>query len=150
MQNYKKQPTYANAKTWETMFLRILRQVLQILQIRSPIKSPPIHLFGIVTHPCRYRLPHALFESRPERTIAFKTAFQSQLKSGKRASGGNSLTVKTDEMTNAQVVYIGIISCILLSEVLTEVTMIGADGSAKIVSSYVMTQIKLWGLAVLL
>ena len=95
-------------------------------------------------------MPHTLFESCPERTVAFKTAFQSQLKSGKRASGGNSLTIKTDEMTDAQVVYIGIVICVLLREVLTEVTMIGTDGSAKIVSSYVMSQIKLWHLAVLL
>ena len=86
-------------------------------------------LFNI-THPLHDRLAHTLLESCSKSAIAPETALLSQLLSGEGTIGGDSLTIESDKVLDAQAVDIGIVSRVMLREVLAEVSTIGADGLA--------------------
>ena len=89
-------------------------------------------LFNI-THPLHDRLAHTLLEGYCKSAIAPETALLSQLLSGEGTIGGDSLTIESDKVLDAQAVDIGIVSRVMLREVLAEVSTIGADGPAEIV-----------------
>ena len=106
-------------------------------------------LLRCVTHPRRDRLAHALLEGYSKSAIASETALLGQLLSGEGTIGGDSITIESDKVLDAQAVDIGIVSRVMLREVLAEVSMIGADGPAEIVEFEVVLQIELCGLAIL-
>ena len=102
-----------------------------------------------VSHPHHDRLTHTLLESCSKSAIAPETALLSQLLSGEGTISGDSLTIESDKVLDAQAVDIGIVGSVMLREVLAEVSAIGADGPAEIVEFEVVLQIELCGLAIL-
>jgi hypothetical protein len=64
-------------------------------------------------------LTHSQLEDVPESTVTPVTAFACQLLGSEGTVGSNSLTIETDEMIDAQIVYIGIVSDAL--EILAEI-----------------------------
>ena len=59
-------------------------------------------------------------------------ALQRQLLSSEEVLISNSLAIESDEMINAQIVDIGILSYILIGEIQTEVCAVGANCFGKL------------------
>ena len=79
-------------------------------------------------HPGCYGLPHALFEGETESTVTPVSTVIGQLLGGEGASRSNSLAIEIDEMIDAQVVNIGIVSDALLDEIVGKISAISTNG----------------------
>ena len=68
---------------------------------------------GLVAHPSCHRLPHALLEGQTEGAVTAVATFTSKLLGGKVATGSGGLVIEADEVLNAQIVDISIVSHVL-------------------------------------
>lgn len=89
-------------------------------------------LVSFAIHPCGHSLSHALFESGAEGTVAPEAALMSQLLGGESALVSDGFTVKIHEVIDTQAVDISVIGQALLSEILTEVVVVSANGLRKL------------------
>ena len=103
-------------------------------------------LLGSIAHPGSGSLPHLLLEGFSESGVISETTLLRQLLDSKGALGSDCFTVETDEVLDAQAVYVGIISRILPLEVQAEVTAIGADSLAEVADFNIVPQIELCSL----
>jgi len=85
-----------------------------------------------IAHPDCDGLAHALFEGEAEGAVASIAAFVSQLLSSERAQVSYSLAIEANEMIDAQIVDVGIISSTLTGEILTEIETVGTNGLGKL------------------
>ena len=76
--------------------------------------------------------------------------FACQLPGSEGTAFGNSLTIESLEMMDAQVVDIGIISDALSGEILAEIEAVGTNGFSKLCDAQVVLQIELCVYAMLL
>ena len=106
-------------------------------------------LFNI-THPLHDRLAHTLLEGYCKSAIAPETALLSQLLSGEGTIGGDSITIESDKVLDAQAVDIGIVGRVMLREVLAEIITVGSDGLAELTERNVLSQVELSSLAIVL
>ena len=70
---------------------------------KSPVSS-------VILLPLRHALAHALLEGEGEGVVVAVATLAGQLLNGEEMLGSDGLAVKVDEMTDAQVVDVGIIS----------------------------------------
>ena len=94
-------------------------------------------------HPGRYGLAHALLEGEAEGAVAAVAAVDGQLLGREGALGGDSLVIEADEMTDAQIVDIGIVGGILMGEILAEIGAVGTDGLGKLGDGEFVPQVEL-------
>lgn len=99
-------------------------------------------LFGRITHPGCYSLPHPVFESIAESTIAIVAAVVSQLPGGERMPGSYSLTIETDKMVDAQIVNISIVTDALTGEIVGKISAIGSNSIGQLKKVQVVLQIE--------
>lgn len=107
-------------------------------------------LLRCVTHPRRDRLAHALLEGYGKSAITPETALLGQLLSGEGTIGGDSITIESDKVLDAQAVDIGIVGRVMLREVLAEIITVGSDGLAELTERNVLSQVELSSLAIVL
>ena len=94
-------------------------------------------------HPGGHILTHALLEGEREGTVATIATVVSQLLSGKRPLASDSLAIESDEMIDAQIVDIGIVSRALRREILTKIKTVGTNNLGKLEKGEVVLQIEL-------
>ena len=107
------------------------------------------YLLSCTTHPGGYRLAYALLEGKAEGAVAAVTAFVGQLLGDDGLSGSGKRLVAADEMVDAQIIDIGIVSDALTGEILAEIVTVGANGLSQLLQGQVMLQVELRGDAVL-
>ena len=91
-----------------------------------------------VTHPlCRVH-SHCLFKSSTECIVIAETTLKGQLLGGEGTFGSDSFTIETDEMIDAQIIDIGIISRALTGEISAEIGTVGTNSFGKLEKSKVV------------
>ena len=73
-----------------------------------------------------------------------------QLLGGDGAMSGNGLTIETDEMGDAEMVYISIVGDAMTGEILAEVCAVGANRLGKLEEGQVVLQVEPGVYAILL
>ena len=91
-----------------------------------------------VTHPFRRVHTHRLLKGSTECIVIAETALLGQLLGSKGMLGSYSLVIETDEMFDAQIVDIGIISRTLTGEILAEIGTVGTNSLGKLEKGEVM------------
>ena len=94
-------------------------------------------------HPRCDALPHALHESTAEGAVAAETAFLGKLLGTDGLLGSNNFLVAADEMVDAQIVDITVVSDALTREILAEIEAVRTDGLSQLLQREVVLQIKL-------
>ena len=94
-------------------------------------------------HPCRHALACALLEGQAEGAVAAVATFAGQLLGDNRLSSCGDLLIAADEMVDAQIVDIRIVSDALTREILAEIGAIGANGLGQLLQGEVVLQVKL-------
>jgi hypothetical protein len=94
-------------------------------------------------HPGCHRLSRFAFEGTAKGIVVAEATFLRQLMSSKRAMIINSLTIEVHEMTDAQVVDIGIVGHALSTEILAEIKAVCANGFGKLGKAQVVLQVEL-------
>ena len=100
-------------------------------------------------HPGGDALVHALFEGGTEGAVAVVAALLGQLLGDDGLMCGGKLTVAGYEMTDAKVVDVCIVACILTGEILAEIVVVHADGYRELRQGQVWLQVELCVLAVI-
>ena len=101
-----------------------------------------LRVLGHVVHPRSHVLPHTLLEGEPEGAVTPVSAFACQLLGGEGTAFGNSLTIKSDEIIDAQIVDIGIVGDAQGREILAEIETVGSDSFGKLGNVQVVLQVK--------
>ena len=96
------------------------------------------NLLFCVTHPSRHGLSHALLEGETESAVTLVAAVMSQLLCGEGAIGSDSLTIKTDEMFDAQIVDINIVTHTLTGEIMGEIETVNTNSLGQLRNSQVV------------
>ena len=112
-------------------------------------KHRKLLFIACIAHPCCHILAHALLESEAEGAVAMVAAFAGQLLDGECLPGGRDLLISADEVVNAQIVDIGIVSDALTCEIVAEIGTVGANRMSQLLKSQVVLQVKLCIYAVL-
>ena len=81
----------------------------------------------LVFHPGRDRLAHHMLEEISEGAVASVAAFVSQLFGCDGAPVSDSLAIKTDEMIDAQLVNVGIVSDAPTGEIPAEISAVSTN-----------------------
>ena len=100
--------------------------------------------------PLRHALAHALLEGEGEGVVAMIATLAGQLLDGEETLSSDGLAVETDEMTDAQVVDVGVVIGILAHEIKAEIGAVGAKGMGQLRDVQVVLQVELRVHAVLL
>ena len=100
-----------------------------------------LRVWGHLVHPLPDALAHPLLEGEPEGAVAVVAAFACQLLGCEGTVFGNSLTIETRDMINAQVVDIGIVGDALGGEILAEIETVGPDSFGKLGNVQVVLQV---------
>ena len=100
--------------------------------------------------PLRHALAHALLKGEGKGVVAMIAALAGQLLNGEEMLGSDGLAVETDEMTDAQVVDVGIISDALHGKVFAEIGTVCANNLGQLRDVQVVLQVELRVHAVLL
>ena len=95
-----------------------------------------------IVHPSGYALPYALLEGEAESAVAAVAAFAGQLLGNDRLSGSGGLLIEADEVVDAQIVNIGIVSDALTGEILAEIGTVGANRLSQLLKGQVVLQVK--------
>ena len=95
------------------------------------------------THPGCNRLTHALLEGKAEGAVAPIAAVAGELLGNDGLLGCDSLAIEVDEVVDAEVVDISIVSDALTGEILTEIVAVGAHSLRQLQKRQVMLQIKI-------
>ena len=90
-----------------------------------------------------HSLSHALLEGVAKGAVTAEAALVGQLLGCEGALRTGSLAIETDEMVNAQIVDIGIVSHALTGEILAEVESVGTNNLGQLGKGQVMLQVKL-------
>ena len=117
-------------------FFHILKQIFQILKVavkRKQTKARFLYaereqtriikcksrprLLGCFAHPGRHGLTHAMLERETKSAVTLEAAVVSQLPGGEGMPCSYSLMIETDEMIDAQVVDISIVTDALTGEI---------------------------------
>ena len=106
-------PAYAGFDDFEIIF--------------ADFESRPADLFGRFAHPGRYRLSHALLESKAKGAVASVTAVAGQLLGNDGLLGSDSFTIETHEVVDTEVVNISIVSRTITGEILAEIGAVGTN-----------------------
>ena len=83
-------------------------------------------------HPGGDGLARALLEGQAESAVAAVTAFVGQLLDGEGQLGTGYLLVTADEIVDAQIINIGIVSDALTGEIMAEIAAVGAKGLSQL------------------
>ena len=89
-------------------------------------------LFGRFAYPGSYALARALLEGQAEGAVAAITTFAGQLLDGEGQLGTGYLLVAADEVVDAQIINIGIVSDALTGEIMAEIAAVGAKGLSQL------------------
>ena len=92
---------------------------------------------------------HDLLEGTVERAVAAEATFKGQLLNGHGLVRGGTLLAETDEVADAQVVDISVVSDALQGEVLAQVRAVDANQRGQLREGEVVLQIELRLLAML-
>ena len=92
--------------------------------IITDFESLAADLLVCVTHPGRHGLSHALLEGETESAVTLETTLLSQLLGSEGTIGSYRLTIETDEMIDAQIVDISIVTYALTGEIAAEIETI--------------------------
>ena len=102
-----------------------------------------------IAHPHCDALPHALPESTAEGAVAAETAFQGKLLGTDGLLGSNNFLIAADEVVDAQIVDIAVVSDALTREILAEIEAVRTDGLSQLLQREVVLQVELRTHAVL-
>ena len=83
-------------------------------------------------HPGSHRQTHFALEGIVKGVIITEAALLSQLLGGERATGINGLALEDDEVVDAQIVDIGIVSRALIGKILAEIETVGSNSFSKL------------------
>ena len=92
-------------------------------------------------HPGGDGLPHALFEGQAEGAVTAITALAGQLLDGEGLLGLDDLLVAANEVVDAQIVDVRIISDALTGEILAEIAAVGANDLRQLRQGEVVLQV---------
>ena len=89
-------------------------------------------------HPGSHRLSRLALEGISKCIVTAETTLQGQLLGSDETLGIDSLAIETNEMIDAQIVDIGIVSRALIREILTEIVTVGTNSLGKLVKGEVV------------
>ena len=92
---------------------------------------------------------HALLEGGAEGAVAVEATLIGQLLGDDGLLSSGKLAVAGYEVTDAKVVYVCIVACVLTGEILAEIIAVHADGCRELRQGQVCLQVELRVLAVL-
>jgi hypothetical protein len=101
-------------------------------------------------HPGSHWLSHFALECTAKGIIVMEATLVGQLLGSERTMIANRLMKEADEMIDAQVVDIGIVSHAYSSEILTEIETVSANSFGKLEKAQVVLQVELCVYAMLL
>ena len=85
-----------------------------------------------LAHPCGHAQAHALREGTTEGPVAAEAALVCQFLSDDGLSGSGEFLIAFDEVVDAQIINIGIVSDALTREILAEIRAVGANGLGQV------------------
>ena len=102
-----------------------------------------VNLVSQLAHPGGHTLACALLKGQTEGAVAAEAAFAGQLLGDDGLSSSGDLLIAADEMVDAQIVDIDIVSDALTGEILAEIRAVGANFLGQLLKGQIVLQVEL-------
>ena len=96
-----------------------------------------------MAYPVGYVLARALLEGQAEGAVTVVATFVGQLLDGIELMGAGYLLIAADEVVDAQIINIGIVSDALTGEILAEIAAVSTNRTRQLLKAQVVLQVKL-------